>query len=72
MIVFSNMIVISTLNVSIVWLKWQITIPENNTVRRNLIIELAESLAGILSEESQPTSSAQSISDSQMVIEKVI
>ena len=39
---------------------------EKNTVRRNFIIELAKTLAGILPEESQPTASAQSISVWQM------
>ena len=52
MIVFFIMIDISALNASIIWLKWQNTIPEKYIGRRSLIIELAKTLAGILAQES--------------------
>ena len=60
------MIDISALNANTIWLKMQNTIPEKNTVRRNLIIELAKILAGILHEESQLPVSSQLIAASQM------
>ena len=66
MIVFFNMIDISALNAKIIWLKWQNTIPEKNTVGCNLIIELAKTIAAVLPVESLLTASAQSSSASQV------